>query len=1050
MSAPNTPIRPRVRQARDSPSATPPSTSTTSASHRRTALSPRSTATASPQVKAALAALRNRSRTPLAESSNFAEPTPSEPVGDAYSTPVKRENPRATQEAVTAEEDAPTEEDDSNDAPPMSLEWKMTDEAAMVERAKRTGRLNLASRGLTTVPSGVYSALIHHSSPFHPSRRRPFDYRTEERFDFSIASAGSSLGEREAEEASAVPWYEQEILKSLNLGNNELEVVGEELGGFEELEFLDLHNNRLSTVPSSLAYLQNLTSLTLSHNRLTSFPLEILYLPSLRELSLAHNELTSLWPVDWRSATKEGVMAMDVSPSATPERVDRFVDLLAPAAMAATQFGAGDVEAAEDAARPLLPNLRLLSLAGNRLGATLNQPDFELPAGLTSLDLSDCGLVDSDIPIEMLGRLLPDLTDLDLSRNQLTDLFPIASSTTSSSSSTGDASDLLFPKLETLHVAVNPIESLEHLEAFLTERVARPLEYRGLSKVCENLVRNQERKEGRRIGVPAVGTAAPARTDEKASLQLASGTLEQSPDLAQASSQRSIKPLEVDVRECFLRQEQARRRALFPPTASSLARERAERLLLARGTKPANNDESDFARPVSPGVPISPTSSTFDPNFVQAQPAASGSPAPATPTRRKPVVLEAWEIEAAAGLSTPAGRRKAAARAAREAEQAEEEKRRREREAAEKQEEEARRRKAEEQADKVVRDKKASDELTDLMRDVKLDGNAGEDRDVPDDADTEGSLDDSIEPPPYSPREATPLPSPAIVSAPPPSCPPTSDSATEEEEQDPAFAMVVSCISRTAGKVSVNLSSRSLDALPRPSHSPARSNELATVTHVDCSRNQLTALPCATLHAWHMAGTLRVLDLSKNRLASLDLLSTASENDLLFPSLEVLHLSSNSLPSLVPIISSSGSTPTADQAPVPLLAALASLAPSLCELRLRQNRLTDVSGIADLVTRRRRRLRILDLGENRIADLEGLCAAADVIIKEDKIKSAWACDELDLSMNEIRQLPPRLGLLPENLILHLIGNAFRFPKREVYEHAGERRVIPWLRERLQA
>lgn len=39
-----------------------------------------------------------------------------------------------------------------------------------------------------------------------------------------------------------MPWYEQEVLKSLNLGNNELEAVEEEMGGFEELEFLDVRS----------------------------------------------------------------------------------------------------------------------------------------------------------------------------------------------------------------------------------------------------------------------------------------------------------------------------------------------------------------------------------------------------------------------------------------------------------------------------------------------------------------------------------------------------------------------------------------------------------------------------------------------------------------------------------------------------------------------------------------------------------------------------------------------------------------------------------------
>ncbi|GAA5825571.1 hypothetical protein JCM3770_006891, partial [Rhodotorula araucariae] len=45
-------------------------------------------------------------------------------------------------------------------------------------------------------------------------------------------------------------------------------------------------------------------------------------------------------------------------------------------------------------------------------------------------------------------------------------------------------------------------------------------------------------------------------------------------------------------------------------------------------------------------------------------------------------------------------------------------------------------------------------------------------------------------------------------------------------------------------------------------------------------------------------------------------------------------------------------------------------------------------------------------------------------------------------------LPPKLGYLPHTLVLHLVGNAFRLPRRDVYENAGERLVLPWLRERL--
>lgn len=85
-------------------------------------------------VKAALAALRNR-RTLLAESSNLAaEPRTASPSRDAFSTPVRQRNTPSDEPVEHAEQ---AEEDEMSE--PVQLEWKLTDEAAMVERAKRTG-----------------------------------------------------------------------------------------------------------------------------------------------------------------------------------------------------------------------------------------------------------------------------------------------------------------------------------------------------------------------------------------------------------------------------------------------------------------------------------------------------------------------------------------------------------------------------------------------------------------------------------------------------------------------------------------------------------------------------------------------------------------------------------------------------------------------------------------------------------------------------------------------------------------------------------------------
>ncbi|BGP57519.1 hypothetical protein JCM8202v2_005163 [Rhodotorula sphaerocarpa] len=1000
MSAPNTPTRRRVISP-EVPVDSPARANTPS--RRGTPL--KQTATASPQgiLQCYTGAWPRSAETPDASSTAAPDAPPSTPL----KTTPQNAGPAG---ALPPEEAGTPAEEETQDG------WKMTGESALVERAKRTGLLNLASRGLDFVPQLVYSALLHHSSPFHPSKRSSRLSNPQSEFDFTVK------GENEA---TSVPWYEQEVLRSLNLSNNELASLDEEVGGFEDLESLDLHNNHLLAVPSSLAFLHNLTSISLSHNRLTTFPLQLLALNSLKELSLAHNELRELWPGDWPEQLRETVEPPTVSPSATPERAERVVDLFA-----RTTRPSGD-DNGETSVAPW-PRLKRLDLGGNPLGPALRAPGLSFPEHLASLDLSGSSLQDEDVPLEVLGAL-PDLGELVLSRNELSDAF--------GSDVANTPTRTLFTRLEKLHLALNPIESLEHIEAFLTARVGRPIDYFGLPQIVANLVGNLERRDGRRTGVPTIRA-----TPEEPSAVDAAESAAEAPALAYT----------VDVRECPLTEEQPRRRALFPPTASSLARERAQRLQLRRAPPaqaaprdgPGNQVEM-ADEPSTPETPGSPTSSMFDP-AVRAHEGDEGVArtetveAPATPTRRAPVVLEAWEVEAAAGLSTPAGRRKAAAKAAREAAAAAEEAQKRLRE-----EELAAARRAEQQ--------RREEELIASMEKINLDEKK-EDEEIPDDEETI-STDGSLGPPPYSPRTPSFQGEPtASVRAEP------TTSAREREveetdardELDEALVVLLAAASRTA----VNLSGRALAAIPCPTRPQQAAQRLGSVTQVDLSRNQLTAIPFRGLTTWGCAASLRVLDLSQNRLAAGDFVAKSLAEGVSFPALEALDLSQNALTSSLPTQDGSG-------APVPLLAALASVAPSLGELRLRRNRLTDLSGIAELVRptdgcdrpERKRRLRLLDLGENRISNLDDLCAVAEQeasiappaslsLASPSPPSSSWRCDELDLSMNEIRQLPPKLGYLPSTLVLHLVGNAFRFPKREVYEFAGERRVIPWLRERL--
>jgi Leucine-rich repeat (LRR) protein len=155
--------------------------------------------------------------------------------------------------------------------------------------------------------------------------------------------------------------------------------------------------------------------------------------------------------------------------------------------------------------------------------------------------------------------------------------------------------------------------------------------------------------------------------------------------------------------------------------------------------------------------------------------------------------------------------------------------------------------------------------------------------------------------------------------------------------------------------------------------------------------------------------TLRSLSLSRNRIAALELLTNNSGTALL-PLLETLDLSHNLLPSTVP------SPFSVDAEPIPLLSALATLAPALVSFNLHRNRLTSLAGVSPLLfpsSPSSKGLKSLDLSENKIVDIEEL----GVVAKSHRFspspeKARWRLEELDLSSNEIAKVRPRLFLYP--------------------------------------
>ncbi|KZT52928.1 hypothetical protein CALCODRAFT_67747 [Calocera cornea HHB12733] len=127
-------------------------------------------------------------------------------------------------------------------------------------------------------------------------------------------------------------------------------------------------------------------------------------------------------------------------------------------------------------------------------------------------------------------------------------------------------------------------------------------------------------------------------------------------------------------------------------------------------------------------------------------------------------------------------------------------------------------------------------------------------------------------------------------------------------------------------------------------------------------------------------------------------------------------------------------------------ALIARLFPSMRILDLSYNQLPCLAGIREVLLRRDnaerkgvRELKLKGCGVNNLDEL--------VAILEDSgaepAGSDLALRELDLSDNEISKLPPKLGLLPVDVLL-VDGNLFRIPARRVWEKEGERTLCQKL------
>ncbi|KAK4055029.1 hypothetical protein OIO90_003370 [Microbotryomycetes sp. JL221] len=456
--------------------------------------------TASPQVKAALAAIRQQR---LNEQQRQREQQQQQQThASTTTTTTATLNSQSTEHAsshpVTNHDDGTSQSTFDNDD--NLLQWGTKSITKLVNDARKTGRLNLASSSLTTVPRQVYTRLIHRTSRYYPeptSDDSPTALTKHAFVDLTMRTPHD-----DNEPTSDVNWYEQQELTALIMSSNELTQIDEAIAGFDELQTLDIHNNLLTSVPVSIAYMTNLTFLNLSSNNLTTFPTQLLRLERLKELNLSSNKLKTLWnPLTWRDDLDKLLSSRATTPSHehdgsfendNDERPQSLWSNVASTPNNKPRHNlvqsVNQSTAATKAHAPF-PNLTTLDLSNNPLQRDLfsstsrQTPMTMLPTNLAKLNLSVCYLDEYTLSFDLFAKQLKNLETLTMTdcgfKNQVFNEDHKADQ--------DDGHDVQsFPSLKEFDLSRNEFNSLTNLDKLFKNR---NVQYFGLDQTCSRLIR---------------------------------------------------------------------------------------------------------------------------------------------------------------------------------------------------------------------------------------------------------------------------------------------------------------------------------------------------------------------------------------------------------------------------------------------------------------------------------------------------------------------------------------------------------------------------------
>ncbi|WWC86072.1 uncharacterized protein L201_000943 [Kwoniella dendrophila CBS 6074] len=308
-----------------------------------------------------------------------------------------------------------------------------------VKKAVRSGKLDLCSLSLPSIPIEVYTTLLglpeeELSNPPTNTKSNVEQSDIPSKSKLNVNSTPPKGLSRDDEKELVFggkaakkhnEWIEPEELTSFRISENKLNRIEREIGMFGALERLDLSRNQLKELPDSIADLLRLTSLDLSENSFSSIPPQILVLPALQVLDISHNNIHEL-SFDNPIGPSEDGLSYGIGFFTTTFDRQAQMKMKKPIFPVLRSFNLGFNKLSIPGLRKLcetkFENMRVLNLENNSLQGILDFNEFGL--NKSSMPILVSLILSRNTNLRGTNGELSELTKLDLSGCNLRESTP--------------------------------------------------------------------------------------------------------------------------------------------------------------------------------------------------------------------------------------------------------------------------------------------------------------------------------------------------------------------------------------------------------------------------------------------------------------------------------------------------------------------------------------------------------------------------------------------------------------------------------------------------